>query len=380
MRIQRGFDLDPSCKLWLPFYKYGAEQTKIWDQSGNNNHGTITGAVPASYPMLSGVELVTNGGMESGDPPTGWSATGTPETFEQSGVQKHGGSYSAHIVDSIPSYGGLRGLVFPTVTGKKYKICGWAYIVAALEGCEFFWVHGDNSFANDISVDTTAGLWLYRESIVTETAGGAGAYIGFRNAGNIQTAEFYIDDVSIQEVVGYEGLGCGFDGVDDNVVSVDSSSLRLTSQGTVLVWARTNFSNGEYEIILTKGIWDTNNYTMYHSPTNICYEIGYGGSGTTYQTSVIPLSSIPHEQWILLSFSWTTGSYVLGYLNGVFVAPSGTIASSPDTTGKDLKIGTGDDGGQAYKGQIGEVLIFNRALSANEIRSYFEKTRSRYGV
>jgi len=52
MRIRRGFDLDPSCKLYLPFYKYGAEQSKIWDMSGNNNHGTISGAIPSTYPML----------------------------------------------------------------------------------------------------------------------------------------------------------------------------------------------------------------------------------------------------------------------------------------------------------------------------------------
>jgi len=41
------FDFDPFCKFWLPFLKYGAEQSKIWDQSGNGNHGVISGAVPA---------------------------------------------------------------------------------------------------------------------------------------------------------------------------------------------------------------------------------------------------------------------------------------------------------------------------------------------
>lgn len=42
---RRGFSLDPSCKIWIPFYRYGAEQSKSWDYSGNDNHGVITGAV-----------------------------------------------------------------------------------------------------------------------------------------------------------------------------------------------------------------------------------------------------------------------------------------------------------------------------------------------
>ncbi len=44
----RLYPVDPSCVLYLPFYKYGAEQTKIWDISGNANHGTITETVPYS--------------------------------------------------------------------------------------------------------------------------------------------------------------------------------------------------------------------------------------------------------------------------------------------------------------------------------------------
>jgi hypothetical protein len=45
-RHWRPYPVDPSCVLYLPFYKYGAEQQKIWDVSGNNNHGTIYGATP----------------------------------------------------------------------------------------------------------------------------------------------------------------------------------------------------------------------------------------------------------------------------------------------------------------------------------------------
>jgi len=37
------------CVLYLPFYAYGANAQKIWDMSGQGDHGTITGAVLAPY-------------------------------------------------------------------------------------------------------------------------------------------------------------------------------------------------------------------------------------------------------------------------------------------------------------------------------------------
>jgi len=43
------------CVLYLPFYAYGANAQKIWDMSGQGNHGVITGAVPGTYPMLQPV-------------------------------------------------------------------------------------------------------------------------------------------------------------------------------------------------------------------------------------------------------------------------------------------------------------------------------------
>jgi len=41
--------------LYLPFYSYGANAQKVWDMSGQGNHGVITGAVPGTYPMLQSV-------------------------------------------------------------------------------------------------------------------------------------------------------------------------------------------------------------------------------------------------------------------------------------------------------------------------------------
>ena len=36
---QRGFSLDKRCVLWMPFYRYGLEQSRIWDYSFDNLSG-----------------------------------------------------------------------------------------------------------------------------------------------------------------------------------------------------------------------------------------------------------------------------------------------------------------------------------------------------
>lgn len=42
----KGFVLDDSCKLWIPFHKYGLENTKLIDKSQYHNDGTRHGAIP----------------------------------------------------------------------------------------------------------------------------------------------------------------------------------------------------------------------------------------------------------------------------------------------------------------------------------------------
>jgi len=63
--LERGFDLDDSCKLYLPFFRQKSSSAYIYDQSGNGNHATITGAVPTTL----------------ANPPIGWYCDGTNDLF-----------------------------------------------------------------------------------------------------------------------------------------------------------------------------------------------------------------------------------------------------------------------------------------------------------
>ena len=46
---QRGFPLDPTCVLWMPFYRYGTEQSRIWDYSFDNLSGAIAESTPVDF-------------------------------------------------------------------------------------------------------------------------------------------------------------------------------------------------------------------------------------------------------------------------------------------------------------------------------------------
>ena len=85
-------------------------------------------------------------------------------------------------------------------------------------------------------------------------------------------------------------------------------------------------------------------------------------------------------------FDRTTSPYITYYRNGIAFASSNVnnsanILSSIDTT-RSLDIGRSQAGGpnRYFNGKMPHVQIYNRALSASEIKQNFNATRSRYGI
>lgn len=86
----------------------------------------------------------------------------------------------------------------------------------------------------------------------------------------------------------------------------------------------------------------------------------------------------PLNTW---SFCTVTGdsSGLKAYVNGVLVA-SNTTAFAPSTpTGGDLFVGS-IGGGEYFQGKISNTSIYNRALTAAEVKQNFNALRGRYGI
>ena len=140
-------------------------------------------------------ELVTNGDCELDD--SSWVTINTPAVQERSGVQKHGGSYSRHVVDSTPSAGGITQTVSKEA-GKTYRFSFWYYIVS---GTLYVGItNGNKSGALFGNFYTDTGSWQYITTNVVETITGSTGWINIQNPSGSTPAEFYVDDISLREV------------------------------------------------------------------------------------------------------------------------------------------------------------------------------------
>ena len=94
------------------------------------------------------------------------------------------------------------------------------------------------------------------------------------------------------------------------------------------------------------------------------------------------LRNIPKNKWTMVAFT-KDGGMGAYWLNGQLVSSS--IASKlNEYAGIDLAIG-GDwrdrintKNGRYFNGEIGQVAIYNRALTAQEMMQNYEKTKSNY--
>ena len=138
--------------------------------------------------------LIQNGGMEIGNPPTGWMVTGSPTTYERSNAWAKSGIYSAHVADSIPSYGGFYQNIILRV-GRTYKISGWVNVISGTMKVQVY----DDVLGAIVYQDFVPGISYLNLSFICPS-GITVDSLYFTNLGNSVAAEFYVDDVFVQEV------------------------------------------------------------------------------------------------------------------------------------------------------------------------------------
>jgi hypothetical protein len=112
-----------------------------------------------------------------------------------------------------------------------------------------------------------------------------------------------------------------------------------------------------------------------------------GTSGIVYyhnknaQTVLSSSSALLVNTWYRLSITFTTSSVIL-YINGIQNATVAGDYSVPNDASTDPRIGAWIQGGTNYpmNGRMANFQIYNRALSAYEIKQNFDFYRTRYGI
>jgi hypothetical protein len=168
---------------------------------------------------------------------------------------------------------------------------------------------------------------------------------------------------------GGNGGSIVFDGSNDYVqTNINSSFTAMTLMGFI----KRNGAQVDYAGIFYSRGSSVTGLDFYTTAQNLGYT--WNGAVNTYTFNSNLL--VPNNTWCMVAMSVTSTAATL-YVN---TSSATNTVSHTSTTIDDLKLGQDDFGSRFMNGNIANVMMYNRALSANEILQNFNATRSRFGV
>ena len=164
-----------------------------------------------------------------------------------------------------------------------------------------------------------------------------------------------------------------FNGTNQFVNCGNAASLQITT-GTIGAWIKANNTNSSYNGIVVKqyawSLFVLNNVL-------VAYDWGNSATRTTGVT-------VGNNTWtnVAMSFTETVGTpsnNITIYVNGSSVLTS-TIKHSSNSTALAIGDGAVPSSNQNFGGNISQVTVYNRALSATEVTQNYDALRGRYGL
>jgi chitodextrinase len=163
---------------------------------------------------------------------------------------------------------------------------------------------------------------------------------------------------------GRSGGALTFDGVNDLVTIADASSLDLTNGMTLEAWVRPT-ATGSWRTVVTKEMTGNLAYGLF-SDSDTAQSAGIVSVGPL-QDIVRATSAPALATWTHLATTYDGANQRI-YVNGVAVASRPLSGSMPNSTGA-LRIGGNNVWAEWFQGQIDDLRIYDRALSASELQS-----------
>lgn len=206
------------------------------------------------------------------------------------------------------------------------------------------------SLPTQAAVPGLVGAWGFEEAAGTDVLDASGLGL----TGSL--------DGATRVAAGRHGAGLSFDGTNDQVVVRHAPALALTTGMTLEAWVRPTASSG-WRTALMKERPDGLAWSLYAS----------GGTGRANSTSnfggadreVNGTAALPLSAWSHLAATYDGTTQRL-FVNGTQVATRAQTGSLVGSSGA-LRIGGNSIWGEWFAGQIDEVRVYNRALSAAEI-------------
>jgi hypothetical protein len=160
-----------------------------------------------------------------------------------------------------------------------------------------------------------------------------------------------------------------FDGVNDFVTVPDNAVLRFTlaQSFTLSLWAKPAVLPSKWVGLVTKSRDTTNWYGIWINPDN---NIVFGGGGDNF---IGPAATTNWQNIVITKNATTRYIYINGALSITRTATQTTDGSAAMYIGK----GTSDE---CFNGNISNVSIYSKELSATEVAENFNALRGRYGI
>ncbi len=302
--------------------------------------------------------------------------------------------------------------------------CAWAgiYQRRSSDGAYNFWdgLSGDQgtsyntvpyrwqrvyaTFTVTAGMDLSIGLGLYMYGMygpagtlkISDVQLEAGVASGFHNGETRSNTQALLDltnkNTLAAQNLAYAADGSfSFNGTSGYLAQNTPIDLPTTQDSTVLVWCKPD-STGPTDQYTGLVSWGSRSVT---SPSNSRLLSLYTNGTTMYVSSAFwgndytPNNlAVTANQWNMvgmISRNITTTNNVTLYcgnangLNSV-TGSSSSYANGLNTTQANFAIGMTDYPGRYFKGSIDRVLVYNRELSAEEIRQVFNAQRGRYGI
>jgi hypothetical protein len=163
-----------------------------------------------------------------------------------------------------------------------------------------------------------------------------------------------------------------FDGTDDYAIT--SSGIGVVSAATFLIWLKRNGSQVSFPGLIYERTGSINGLSLRDSTL----QIGYTWNVTYFDWASGLI--VPDGQWcmVVVSISSTSGTAYLCQSSGITSATN--VGNHPSTTFGTFNIGQDPLGSRFFKGSISSTMIYNRALTADEVAQNFNALRGRYGI
>ena len=172
------------------------------------------------------------------------------------------------------------------------------------------------------------------------------------------------------------GGSIAFDGSNDYISLNTSTAYSNTDPHTYCAWIYTTNFGVSYKWIINNG--SSNNGTSLITMNSSGFKVGFfhkGGASYQLSTGTLTLNT-----WNFITAVYSGADSVTFYING---ASAGTTTTAPSTwtaVNTSPRIGTWYNGSYPFQGNISNVQIYNRALSATDILQNYNATKGRYGL